>query len=275
MGYRGKVKEQEAARALRAEGHTLADIAQKLGVSKSSVSLWVRGVPFTPSPRRYGPQRRRQPLRERRLREVEQLNRQGKTRIGKLSDEAFFIAGLALYAGEGAKGDGLVKFSNSDPEMVRFFCAWFRRFFAVDESRLRCSVYLHQGLDLGSTEAFWSELTRIPKAQFGKAYRAVPDPSISAEQARTRLLLRQLLLFAHAPRNNGLGSRPAIFVMLFRGSSIRQSNALLTRWLRVRVPPPELKPRQGRERSCPWTRSPRGRNRPRWRRPAVGARPPT
>ncbi len=178
MGYRGKVKEQEAARALRAEGHTLADIAQKLGVSKSSVSLWVRGVPFRPSPRRYEPQRRRQPLRERRLREIEQLNRQGKTRIGKLSDEAFFIAGLALYAGEGAKGDGLVKFSNSDPEMVRFFCAWFRRFFAVDESRLRCSVYLHQGVDLGSTEAFWSELTLIPKAQFGKAYRAVPDPSI-------------------------------------------------------------------------------------------------
>jgi len=52
MGYRGKVKEQEAARVLRAEGHTLADIATKLGVAKSSVSLWVRDVPFTPSPRR-------------------------------------------------------------------------------------------------------------------------------------------------------------------------------------------------------------------------------
>jgi transposase len=52
MGYRGKVEEQERARALRAEGHTLADIAAKLGVAKSSVSLWVRDVPFTPSPRR-------------------------------------------------------------------------------------------------------------------------------------------------------------------------------------------------------------------------------
>jgi transcriptional regulator with XRE-family HTH domain len=40
VGYRGKVKEQEKARALRAQNRTLADIAQTLGVSKSSVSLW-------------------------------------------------------------------------------------------------------------------------------------------------------------------------------------------------------------------------------------------
>ena len=55
MGYRGKVEEQEKARALRAQNRTLADIAQILGVSKSSVSLWVRDVPFTPTLRLRGP----------------------------------------------------------------------------------------------------------------------------------------------------------------------------------------------------------------------------
>jgi hypothetical protein len=47
VGYRGKVKEQERARALRAQNRTLVDIAETLGVSKSSVSLWVRDVPST------------------------------------------------------------------------------------------------------------------------------------------------------------------------------------------------------------------------------------
>ena len=47
-----------SARMLRAQNLTLADIATELGVSKSSVSLWVRDVPFTPSKRRHGPQRR-------------------------------------------------------------------------------------------------------------------------------------------------------------------------------------------------------------------------
>ena len=52
MGYRGKVAEQEQARRLRADAWTLQDIADELGVAKSSVSLWVRDVEFEPKPRR-------------------------------------------------------------------------------------------------------------------------------------------------------------------------------------------------------------------------------
>jgi len=71
-----------------------------------------------------------------------------------------------------------VKFANSDPTMVRFFCAWLRRFFEVDESRLRMNVYLHDGLDLDAAEAAWSAVAGIPRGQFTKAYRAVADTSI-------------------------------------------------------------------------------------------------
>src|SRR5918994_4388733 len=144
MGYRGKVKEQEQARALRAQNRTLADIAQTLGVSKSSVSLWVRDVPFTPTLRLRGPHRRPHPAHEAKLRQIEALNREGTDRIGVLSEEALFVAGIALYAGEGSKTDGEVRFSNSDPKMVRLFCMWFRRFFEVDETRIRGRLYLHQ-----------------------------------------------------------------------------------------------------------------------------------
>ena len=94
--------------------------------------------------------------------------------MGDLSEQAFLAAGAALYAGEGAKRDGLVTFANSDPEMVAFFCAWLRTFFAIDESRLRVRVYLHEGLDLPAALAHWSEVASIPLAQFGKPYRARP-----------------------------------------------------------------------------------------------------
>jgi hypothetical protein len=163
---------------LRAQNRTLADIAQTLGVSKSSVSLWVRDVPFTPTFRLRGPHRHPHPAHEAKLRQIEELNREGRQRIGALSEEALFVAGVALYAGEGSKTDGEVRFSNSDPAMVRLFCVWFRRFFYVDEKRLRGRLYLHEGLDLIATEAFWSALANIPTDQFHKPYRAVPDPSI-------------------------------------------------------------------------------------------------
>src|SRR5918994_4492613 len=119
MGYRGKVQEQEQARALRAQNRTLADIAQTLGVSKSSVSLWVRDVPFTPILRLRGPHRRPHPAHEAKLRQIEALNREGVVRLGQLGEQAFLAAGAALYAGEGSKGE--LSFANSDPEMVRFF----------------------------------------------------------------------------------------------------------------------------------------------------------
>jgi len=95
-----------------------------------------------------------------------------------MGDEVFLAAGVALYAGEGAKTENAVKFANSDPAMVRFFCAWLRRFFVIDESRLRVSVYLHEGLDLDAAEVFWPQVTAIPRSQFRKSYRAVADPSI-------------------------------------------------------------------------------------------------
>jgi hypothetical protein len=86
--------------------------------------------------------------------------------------------GVALYAGEGSKRDGAVKFANTDPRMVAFYCTWLRRFFAIDEARLRVRLYLHEGLDLAAAVAFWSDVTGIPPSQFQKPYRAVPDPSI-------------------------------------------------------------------------------------------------
>ena len=51
MGYRGMVAEQGRARDLRAEAWTLQEIADALGVAKSSVTLWVRDVEFEPRPR--------------------------------------------------------------------------------------------------------------------------------------------------------------------------------------------------------------------------------
>lgn len=176
VGYRGKVGEREAARDLRARGWTMDAIAAELGVSKSSVSLWTRDVPFEARPARTGA-RRRGPnaLQRRKAAEIAGLMEEGRRRIGALSEREFLVAGVLLYAGEGAKRDGAVKFANTDPRLVRMFCMWLRRFFVVDESRLRGRLYLHEGLDLDAAMEFWTSLTEIPARQFTRPYRAVAD----------------------------------------------------------------------------------------------------
>jgi hypothetical protein len=178
MGYRGKLAEQERARALRSEAWTLEDIAAELGVSKSSVSLWVRDVEFEPRPRRSA--RRRGPNRLQRVKqaEVETMLEEGRRRIGRLSEREFLVAGAALYAGEGAKRDGAIRFANTDPRMMVFFCAWLRHFFEIDESRLRLRIYLHEGWDIIEATAYWCRVTNISPGQVRKPYRAVADPTI-------------------------------------------------------------------------------------------------
>jgi hypothetical protein len=110
--------------------------------------------------------------------EIERLVEEGRSRIGRLSEREFLVAGVALYAGEGSKCDGAVKFANTNPRMIAFYCAWLRRSFEIDEARLRVRLYLHERLDLAASVAFWSEVTGIPPSQFLKPYRAVPDPTI-------------------------------------------------------------------------------------------------
>jgi hypothetical protein len=113
--------------------------------------------------------------------EIEEMNRSGAARLGpSLSEQAFLAAGAALYAGEGGKGDGRVVFAGSDAAMVAFFLAWLRRFFSIDESRLRVALYLPRSGDLEAASAHWSSVTGIPVSQFTKPYRTDRAPSARA-----------------------------------------------------------------------------------------------
>jgi hypothetical protein len=190
MGYRGLVEKQNQARDLRVQGWTLTEICEAVGCSKASASLWCRDVAVDAAvldARRRARHlagnegaRRRGPNKLQRLKqtEIEDMRAAGEARMAALTSRELLAAGVALYAGEGSKTDGTVSFANSDPRMVLFFVTWLRRFFDIDEARLRFSLYLHQGLDLDAAFSFWSDLTAIPIAQFRKPYRAVPDPSI-------------------------------------------------------------------------------------------------
>jgi hypothetical protein len=189
MGYRGKIDAQNRARDLRAQGWTYKEICEELGVSRSSVSLWVRDVAFDRSEWQaraeanwhngnFGPQRRPHSQKAAKEAEIARLQEEGRQRIGRLTEKEFLVAGVALYAGEGSKTGTEVRFANSDPRMLLLFLTWLRRFYEIDETRLRLRLYLHDGLDLAAAVDFWSSLLGIPPEQMTEPYRAVPDPSI-------------------------------------------------------------------------------------------------
>ena len=83
--------------------------------------------------------------------------------------------GSILYLCEGSKPrkepkgrDGLrkaVEFVNSDPHLLRIFIIYLRTF-GIDESRLRCKLFIHDGDDERRCRIFWSQWLGIPLSQF-------------------------------------------------------------------------------------------------------------
>jgi len=134
---------------------------------------------FMPKPRNRGiGVSKPHPLHLKKLAEIEECRQWGSDQVGELSDRDLLMAGVGLYAGDGGKLDGLVTFSNSNPALVGLMCRWLRRFFDIDETRLRLALYLHEGLDLVAASKHWHGVTAIPIEQFHKPYRAVPDVGI-------------------------------------------------------------------------------------------------
>ena len=158
--------------------------------AKASASLWCREVQIDEAElarrrtarhlagnegaRRRGPNK----LQRAKAAEIEEMQRAGREEIGQLSLRDLMLIGVALYAGEGSKTPGEVRFSNSDPRMILLFVTWMQTCFGIGPYEVRFRLYLHQGLDLEAANAFWSELTGIPIARFRAPYRAVADPSI-------------------------------------------------------------------------------------------------
>lgn len=168
-----KTQERNEARRLRAEeGRSVKEIAGILGVSRSSVSLWVRDVPLTPGqiealrqrdPRfnaaANGSAANRARARERRLAYQAVGRRQGR------NADLIYGMGCMLFWAEGSRDRGVAAFTNSDPEMARFFIRFLRRGFDVPAEKVRVSCHLFADHLAGqrAIEQFWLDTLELPR----------------------------------------------------------------------------------------------------------------
>ncbi|MFC5888661.1 helix-turn-helix domain-containing protein [Kitasatospora sp. CM 4170] len=173
---RAKTEQREAARRLRAQGRTYDEIQAELGVSKSSISLWVRDLP-APRPSqermRKASEARWGPLRRQREEERRATKAAAAAEIGPMSDDRLFLIGVALYWAEGCKDKPYDRrekatFINSDPGVVLVYLAWLRML-GVSEERWRLRVSIHESADVSGAEHFWSEVAGVPVERFQRA----------------------------------------------------------------------------------------------------------
>lgn len=176
------------ARELRLQGLDYAEIVTRLGVSKSSVSLWVRDLPRPPRvameecARRTAERMRRYWVAERQVRAARRAAAcaTAAASIGSLTDREVLIAGAVAYWCEGAKNRpnrqaNRVIFVNSDPELVSFFLL-FLDTVGISRSDLAFRLQIHGTAEIESAERFWLSLTGARPEQFRKTSLKQQNP---------------------------------------------------------------------------------------------------
>jgi len=196
MGYAGKLKEKRLALKLRRKGFSYSEIQGKIFVSKDTLSRWCRNVILTPE-QLENLRKRRLKGAERgriigakkqqcdRIRRTKKLLEQGKEEVGLLNKRNRFIAGVALYLGDGLKGDKNVGFSNSNPKIISFMLKWLREFCEVPEEKFRGQIWIHNNLDEMKAKKYWSKIAGISVGQFTKSY--IAENKINSRKVRKQL----------------------------------------------------------------------------------------
>lgn len=173
----GDTNLKENAIFLRKKGLSYGEIRKEIGVSKSTLSYWLKDISLTLEQKErfytkqilflsFGAKSQK----ERRKRQVEDIiNKASREIILPLSLDVYRLMGAALYWAEGSKG-GIFRMTNSDPHLILFMVHWLKKVFGISASGLKTWLNIYPQQNELEIKSFWSELTGIPMANFGKTY---------------------------------------------------------------------------------------------------------
>ncbi len=189
-----KLVEKQKATSLRKNGKSIKEIARLVGVSKASVSVWVRDIILTKNQKTLLKKKgfTTSAIEKRRISRLK--NEQAKKNIvvneaqkdfSAISPRDLKIIGAMLYWAEGGKTrPNMVRIANSDPEMISIMMSFFRKICNVPEKKFRGHIHTHSLENVNKSEKFWSKVSGIPTSQFFKTYT---KPSVASKNKRHSL----------------------------------------------------------------------------------------
>lgn len=165
---------------LRKKGYSLKEISDKLNIAQSTSSLWLRGITLNTiaqkrlSRRKFVGQKKAALIwkkkKENERAHDEIAAQEIVDRIPRDSDCCKFYCSL-LYWCEGGKSDKTgLRFTNSDPELIKTFLFLLRQSFEVNEKKFHILMHLHEYHDEQKQKCFWSRITKISESQFYRTY---------------------------------------------------------------------------------------------------------
>ncbi|OGG23619.1 hypothetical protein A3A79_00160 [Candidatus Gottesmanbacteria bacterium RIFCSPLOWO2_01_FULL_43_11b] len=166
--------------ALRKAGKSYGEIRKTIGLSKATLSSWFTDKDWSKNiARRLSDNNRELTInrllrlnsakREQKLLRYESYRSEAREEYFSLKTNPLFIAGLAIYWGEGDKTEnGRVSVINSDAKMLQTVASFYRNILKISEERLRAGMFIYPDIKKQSVLDYWSGALKIPKEQFIK-----------------------------------------------------------------------------------------------------------
>jgi len=171
---------KKAAARFRSDGYSIKEVSQKLGISQSTSSLWLKGA--------FLDAKALERLRQRRIlgykksahwwrvkKNAEDIEHQNfaKSVLAKITaNPAHFVllASILLWCEGGKKEKATLRLINSDPKLISLFLYSMRNALHLDEKKFRAALHLHEYHKETEQKLFWSKITNIPLQQFRASY---------------------------------------------------------------------------------------------------------
>jgi transcriptional regulator with XRE-family HTH domain len=197
-----------ARRLRREQGLSIKEIERRLGVSRSSVSLWVRDIELTREQQLAlldrNPAYNRQRAGQEAYAAICRDRRRGWQDEGRelaCAGDLLHVAGCMLFWAEGSRDRNVVKFTNSDPAMATFFVNFLRGCFDLsnDAIRIDCNLFADHAERQREIEDFWLETLGLPKTCLRKTIVNVYS-KYSQKKRRNRLPYGTVRINVHSTR---------------------------------------------------------------------------
>lgn len=175
-------KDRQKALELRKQGKSYSQIREQLGVSKSTLSIWLRAYPLNDEQAKVlrGARTEKDYARTERFRETMKKKRsdrlslyyeEGKKKLSSFSKNELFLAGLFLYWGEGNKASrNTLGVYNNDPSLMKFALRWYVESLDIPQRKIGVYLHLYSDMDIPKEIAYWENILSLPSSSFRKPY---------------------------------------------------------------------------------------------------------
>jgi hypothetical protein len=165
----------ELGKDMRRAGLSYSEIMGLVPVKKSTLATWCRDIDLTDkqiadikvrNPSVPGTPRNTQ---RKRRRMIELIEAQASLEAIHLQDDPFWTMGVTLYWAEGSKTQRSLQLAHSEPEALRSFVRWCRKFHRSD-AVFSAALNLHHNNDEPGARSWWSNQLEIDLDYFTKTF---------------------------------------------------------------------------------------------------------